>query len=190
MQHHVRGADLVARTLEMAGTRTLFTLSGNHIMPLFDALFDSGVALVHVRHEAAAVRMADGWGRLTGRCGVACVSGGAGFCQCRSRAVHGAGRRVARYLVTRPLSARSQAVSRRASTSWSNASRPRASTVVRSRRATRTRDEAAQCARTMCPHNEGRRETGKIGRSDAVAPGRSLHAQLSARSGIDPAFWY
>jgi acetolactate synthase I/II/III large subunit len=70
MQHHVRGADLVARTLEMAGTRTLFTLSGNHIMPLFDALFDSGVALVHVRHEAAAVRMADAWGRLTGRCGL------------------------------------------------------------------------------------------------------------------------
>jgi acetolactate synthase-1/2/3 large subunit len=58
---------------------TVFTLSGNHIMMVFDALLDTRVRLVHVRHEAAAVHMADAWGRLTGRCGVALVSGGPGF---------------------------------------------------------------------------------------------------------------
>jgi acetolactate synthase-1/2/3 large subunit len=64
--------------LERAGCRTAFTLSGNHIMSIFDAAFDSKLDLVHVRHEAAAVHMADAWGRLTGEPGVAMVTGGPG----------------------------------------------------------------------------------------------------------------
>jgi acetolactate synthase-1/2/3 large subunit len=64
--------------LDRAGLRTVFTLSGNHIMPIFDAVLETELRLVHVRHEAAAVHMADAWGRLTGRCGVALVTGGAG----------------------------------------------------------------------------------------------------------------
>ena len=46
--------------------------------------------LIHVRHEAAAVHMADAWGRLTGQCGVALVSGGARLHQCGRGALHGA----------------------------------------------------------------------------------------------------
>ena len=37
------------------------------------------INLYHVRHEAAAVHMADAWGRLTGRPGVALVTAGPGF---------------------------------------------------------------------------------------------------------------
>jgi len=74
----LRGADIVARTLDAAGLTTVFTLSGNHIMPLFDAAIGTRLELIHVRQEAAAVHMADAWGRLTGRCGIALVSGGAG----------------------------------------------------------------------------------------------------------------
>ena len=61
------------------GWRTVFTLSGNHIMSLFDAALDTRLTLIHVRHEAAAVHMADAWGRLNGQCGIVWVSGGAGF---------------------------------------------------------------------------------------------------------------
>jgi acetolactate synthase I/II/III large subunit len=75
----IRGADIVARTLDAAGLTTIFTLSGNHIMPLFDAAIGTRLRLIHVRHEAAAVHMADAWGRLTGKCGIVWVSGGAGF---------------------------------------------------------------------------------------------------------------
>jgi thiamine pyrophosphate-dependent acetolactate synthase large subunit-like protein len=75
----LRGADIVARTLDAAGLTTIFTLSGNHIMPLFDAAIGTRLRLIHVRHEAAAVHMADAWGRLTGQCGIVWVSGGAGF---------------------------------------------------------------------------------------------------------------
>ena len=74
----MRGADVVARALSAAGVRHLFTLSGNHVMPLFDAAIDAGLSLVHVRHEAAAVHMADAWGRLTGTPGIALVTGGPG----------------------------------------------------------------------------------------------------------------
>ena len=74
----IRGADIVMRTLERAGQRTIFTLSGNHIMSLFDAAIDTRHRLVHTRHEAAAVHMADAWGRLTGEPGIAMVTGGPG----------------------------------------------------------------------------------------------------------------
>jgi acetolactate synthase-1/2/3 large subunit len=74
----LRGADVVVRTLVRAGVRTIFTLSGNHIMPLFDAVLGSGIRLIHTRHEAAAVHMADAYARLTGEVGVALVTGGQG----------------------------------------------------------------------------------------------------------------
>src|SRR6202165_2224635 len=73
-----RGADTLVRSLRAAGTRRVFTLSGNHIMPVFDAALDAGIELIHTRHEAAAVHMADAWARLTGEVGVALVSGGPG----------------------------------------------------------------------------------------------------------------
>src|SRR4030095_6410401 len=74
----LRGCDVVMRALAQQGVRRVFTLSGNHIMSLFDAALDVGIELVHVRHGAPAVHMADAWGRLTGTAGVAMVTGGPG----------------------------------------------------------------------------------------------------------------
>jgi len=74
----LRGADIVVRTLERAGHTDIFTLSGNHIMSLFDAAIETKLILMHVRHEAATVHMADAYGRLTGRPGIAWVTGGPG----------------------------------------------------------------------------------------------------------------
>ncbi|MGE0417177.1 MAG: thiamine pyrophosphate-binding protein [Acetobacteraceae bacterium] len=78
MTKTLRGADIVVRTLEQAGHTKIFTLSGNHIMSLFDAAIDSKLELFHVRHEAATVHMADSFGRLTGKPGIAWVTGGPG----------------------------------------------------------------------------------------------------------------
>ncbi len=78
MPETIRGAEALVRALQAGGTRTLFSLSGNHIMPVYDALVGSGIDLVHTRHEAAAVHMADAWGRLTGEAGIALVTGGQG----------------------------------------------------------------------------------------------------------------
>lgn len=44
----LRGADIVARTLERLGVDRIFSLSGNHIMPLYDTLLDTRIEIVHV----------------------------------------------------------------------------------------------------------------------------------------------
>jgi acetolactate synthase-1/2/3 large subunit len=77
-ENALRGADIVARSLARLGCERVFTLSGNHIMSIFDAAIEAKLDLVHVRHEAAAVHMADAWGRLTGKPGIAMVTGGPG----------------------------------------------------------------------------------------------------------------
>jgi acetolactate synthase-1/2/3 large subunit len=73
-----RGADALVASLSAAKVRRIFALSGNHVMPVFDAAIDAGIELIHVRHEAAAVHMADAWARLTGEAGAALVTGGPG----------------------------------------------------------------------------------------------------------------
>ena len=73
-----RGADALVSALKQAGVKRIFTLSGNHIMSVFDALVDGGIELVHTRHEAAAVHMADAYSRVSGETGVAMVTGGPG----------------------------------------------------------------------------------------------------------------
>ncbi|MBX9810363.1 MAG: thiamine pyrophosphate-binding protein [Burkholderiales bacterium] len=74
----LRGADVLAGALAGAGVKHLFSLSGNHIMPVYDALLDARIGIIHVRHEGAAVHMADAWARLTGEVGVALLTGGPG----------------------------------------------------------------------------------------------------------------
>lgn len=75
------GAHLVVEALEAAGIRHLFSLSGNHILSLYDATLESRrLSILHTRHEAAAVHMADAWGRLTDEPAVALVTAGPGHC--------------------------------------------------------------------------------------------------------------
>ena len=75
----MNGARLVVDTLVQAGVRRVFSLSGNQIMPVYDACIDADISIVHVRHESAAVHMADAWAQITGELGVALVTAGPGF---------------------------------------------------------------------------------------------------------------
>ena len=72
------GAELLVDSLVAAGVKYLFTLSGNQILSIYDATIGCDIELVHTRHEAAAVHMADGWGRLTEAPGVALLTAGPG----------------------------------------------------------------------------------------------------------------
>lgn len=74
----MRGADLLVKSLAKTGVNRIFSLSGNQIMPIYDACLEAGVEIVHTRHEAAAVYMAEAYAQLTGRVGVAMVTAGAG----------------------------------------------------------------------------------------------------------------
>ena len=76
----MKASTALIRILKGAGVRTIFALSGNQIMPLFDACLDENIRIVHVRHEAAALYMAEAHARITGGLGVAMVTAGAGLC--------------------------------------------------------------------------------------------------------------
>ena len=73
------GSHVLLRSLKLEGVDTIFTIVGDTILPLVDACADEGMRLVDTRHEAAAMHMADGWARITGRPGVVLVTGGPGF---------------------------------------------------------------------------------------------------------------
>src|SRR5262245_24277212 len=83
------GATRLVDALAAAAVRQLFTLSGNQILSIFDATIGRGIDLIHTRHEAAAVHMADAWGRLTEQPGVALVTAGPGHLNALS-ALYGA----------------------------------------------------------------------------------------------------
>ena len=75
----MRGADLIVSSLSGAGVEVIFSLSGNQIMPIYDACIDAGIRIVHTRHEGAAVYMAEAYAQLTGKIGVAMITAGPGF---------------------------------------------------------------------------------------------------------------
>ncbi|MGR3570552.1 thiamine pyrophosphate-binding protein [Brevirhabdus sp.] len=74
----MRGADLLVQTLRAAGVSRIYSLSGNQIMPVYDACLEAGMEIIHTRHEAAAVYMAEAHAQLTGEVGVALVTAGTG----------------------------------------------------------------------------------------------------------------
>ncbi|HCB33985.1 MAG TPA: acetolactate synthase, partial [Acidimicrobiaceae bacterium] len=73
------GGKLAARALAAAGVECVFTLSGGHVMGIYDGCLDEGIDVVDVRHEQAAVHAADAWARLhPGIVGVAILTAGPG----------------------------------------------------------------------------------------------------------------
>lgn len=73
------GGKLVAKALKQAGVECVFTLSGGHIMAIYDGCLNEGIRIVDVRHEQAAVHAADAWARLhPGRIGCAILTAGPG----------------------------------------------------------------------------------------------------------------
>jgi acetolactate synthase-1/2/3 large subunit len=72
------GAEKLVQCLEREGVEYIFGLSGGAAIPIFDALVDSKIELILVRHEQGATHMADGYARATGRPGVVLVTSGPG----------------------------------------------------------------------------------------------------------------
>ena len=74
----MKGAELVIKALEREGVEYVFGYPGGAIMPVYDALVDSSLKHVLVRHEQGAVLAADGYARVTGRVGVCMATSGPG----------------------------------------------------------------------------------------------------------------
>ncbi len=74
-----RGADRLAQGLDQSDVKVVFSLSGNQIMPVYDAFLNFSIRVVHSRHEAAAVFMAEAYARVSGEVGIALVTAAPGF---------------------------------------------------------------------------------------------------------------
>jgi acetolactate synthase-1/2/3 large subunit len=72
------GGDLALAALRAYGVAEMFTLSGGHVFPLYDAAHTTGVRLVDVRHEQSAVFAAEAVAKLQRRPAVAVLTAGPG----------------------------------------------------------------------------------------------------------------
>lgn len=74
------GADMIVRSLIDQGVKHIFGYPGGSVLDIYDALHQNGSDIDHVlvRHEQAAVHMADGYARATGEVGVVLVTSGPG----------------------------------------------------------------------------------------------------------------
>ncbi|HEY5888766.1 MAG TPA: acetolactate synthase [Acidimicrobiales bacterium] len=72
------GGELALAALTPFGVQELFTLSGGHVFPLYDAAVKQAVRIVDVRHEQTATFAAEGTAKLTRRPGVAVLTAGPG----------------------------------------------------------------------------------------------------------------
>lgn len=66
-------AELLVECLEAEGVRCIFGIPGEENLAVLEALKDSSIRFITVRHEQGAAFMADVYGRLTGKAGV-CLS--------------------------------------------------------------------------------------------------------------------
>jgi acetolactate synthase-1/2/3 large subunit len=72
------GAAWLIRALEEEGVETVFGYPGGAIMPVYDALVDSRLRHVLVRHEQGAALAAIGYARASGKVGVCMATSGPG----------------------------------------------------------------------------------------------------------------
>ncbi|MBV8758519.1 MAG: biosynthetic-type acetolactate synthase large subunit [Deltaproteobacteria bacterium] len=74
----VNGAQILWEALRREGVEVVFGYPGGAIMPAYDALLESPIRHVLVRHEQGAAHMADGYARVSGKVGVAIATSGPG----------------------------------------------------------------------------------------------------------------
>src|SRR5215470_275198 len=72
------GAQILWEAPRREGVEVVFGYPGGAIMPAYDALLDSPIKHVLVRHEQGAAHMADGYARASGKVGVAIATSGPG----------------------------------------------------------------------------------------------------------------
>ncbi len=74
----MRAADALMECLKAEGAQHVFGLPGGANLPTYDALYDSGITHILVRHEAGGGHAAEGYAKATGKVGVAFGTSGPG----------------------------------------------------------------------------------------------------------------
>jgi len=74
----ITGSQMIIKCLKEEGVEVIFGYPGGKVIPLYDALFDSDIRHILVRHEQGAAHAADGYARVTGKTGVCIATSGPG----------------------------------------------------------------------------------------------------------------
>ncbi|RTG96775.1 acetolactate synthase, large subunit, biosynthetic type [Thermus scotoductus] len=74
----MKGAEALLKALEREGVEVIFGHPGGAIMPTYDALYDSPIRHILVRHEQGGVHAATAYARASGRVGVVMATSGPG----------------------------------------------------------------------------------------------------------------
>ena len=73
------GAQIIVQSLKSEGVKYVFGYPGGAVLEIYDAIFQlNAFRHILVRHEQAAVHMADAYARASGEVGVALVTSGPG----------------------------------------------------------------------------------------------------------------
>ncbi len=73
------GAEIFVECLKREGVDVIFGYPGGAVLPIYDAIFkQSHFKHILVRHEQAALHAANGYARVSGKCGVSLVTSGPG----------------------------------------------------------------------------------------------------------------
>ena len=79
MARQMTGAEMVVQALKDHGVEVIFGYPGGAVLPIYDAIFQQNkIKHILVRHEQAAIHMAEGYARSTGKPGCALVTSGPG----------------------------------------------------------------------------------------------------------------
>lgn len=74
----LKGAEILLHCLKEEGVDTIFGYPGGMVLPIYDALYNSDIKHILVRHEQGAAHAADGYARATGKVGVCLATSGPG----------------------------------------------------------------------------------------------------------------
>ncbi|MGE5583039.1 MAG: thiamine pyrophosphate-binding protein, partial [Bacillota bacterium] len=74
----ISGAEILLECLKREGVEVIFGYPGGQVIPIYDALYDSKIRNILVRHEQGAAHAADGYARSTGKTGVCLATSGPG----------------------------------------------------------------------------------------------------------------
>jgi acetolactate synthase-1/2/3 large subunit len=74
----LRGAEILARSLQLEGVDVVFGYPGGANLEIFDVLGDHGIRCVRVEHEQGAAHAAQGFARASGKVGVCLATSGPG----------------------------------------------------------------------------------------------------------------
>ena len=86
--------DVIANAFVKEGTTDVFGLLGDSQMKWWAAMSAAGVRMIDARDEGAALAMADGWARASGKVGVCSVTHGPGVSRLATSLIMGARYRV------------------------------------------------------------------------------------------------